>query len=237
MASPAPGSCGLNTRPRSRYNEAMSRRSARRRRWCSPVPAAGCRGGIAGFIESLLRDAPRGAARRPEEGARGGAVAVGHQASWGPELKLINISSTGVLVETGVKFAPGSTTNLPLVRPRDRAGRAGAFHPQRRRADRRTWCALSCRRGLCEGARSRRPRRAGGSRHRRPSTLAALLASVLSHPRERPEPAHARFAQGLRQLVGARDVRISSGRAGSPAGGKRCTSRSRVTTVRARPCR
>ena len=41
----------------------------------------------------------------------------GIKLSWGAELQLINISSTGVLVESGSKFTPGSTTNLHLTGP------------------------------------------------------------------------------------------------------------------------
>ena len=59
----------------------------------------------------------------------------GIKVSWGPELQLVNISSTGVLVESGSKFAPGSTTDLHLSRPRDQPRRAGSLHSQRRRAD------------------------------------------------------------------------------------------------------
>ncbi len=35
--------------------------------------------------------------------------------SWGLEVRLINISTTGVLIETGSKFAPGTTTGLRLT--------------------------------------------------------------------------------------------------------------------------
>ena len=41
----------------------------------------------------------------------------GVKAAWGTELELINISSTGLLVETGSKFTPGSTTELHLSGP------------------------------------------------------------------------------------------------------------------------
>ena len=37
--------------------------------------------------------------------------------SWGDEVGLVNISSSGVLVETGSKFIPGSTTDLHLSGP------------------------------------------------------------------------------------------------------------------------
>jgi hypothetical protein len=48
-----------------------------------------------------------------------------------------------------------------------------------------------------------------------PQELASLLASVFATVDERSEPAHARFAHGLRRLVGARDVQVRSGSAAS----------------------
>jgi hypothetical protein len=36
---------------------------------------------------------------------------------WGLEVRLLNISSTGMLIETGSKFTPGSVTHLQLCGP------------------------------------------------------------------------------------------------------------------------
>ena len=41
---------------------------------------------------------------------------------------------------------------------------------------------------------------------------------MLGNPHDGAEPAHARFAHGLRQLVGARDVQVRSGAAASTGG-------------------
>ncbi len=138
----------------------------------------------------------------------------------GPALELINISSTGVLVETGSKFAAGWTTNLQLCGPetdlvvparfiRSDVARIDGLGVRYRAAAAfaRKLDIDECGDGLARDGRT-------------PATpseeLAALFAAVLSGTRD--EPAHARFANGLRQLVGARDVRVSSGRAESSAG-------------------
>jgi hypothetical protein len=133
-------------------------------------------------------------------------------------VQLINISSTGVLVETGSKFAPGSTTNLQLCGPEtDLVVPARFIRSDVARID-----GLGVRyRAAAAFAKEidlTGPRRAAGQPSTPPEALAELLGSVLSPARERPEPAHARFAQGLRQLVGARDVRVSAGGAGSAGG-------------------
>jgi CheY-like chemotaxis protein len=138
--------------------------------------------------------------------------------SWGAELQLINISSTGVLVETGSKFAPGSTTNLQLCGPETNLVVPVRFI----RSDVARIDGLGVRyRAAAAFAKEidlTGPRRPAGQPSTPPEALAELLGSVLSPARERPEPAHARFAQGLRQLVGARDVRVSAGGAGSAGG-------------------
>jgi CheY-like chemotaxis protein len=136
----------------------------------------------------------------------------------GPELQLINISSSGVLIETGSKFAPGSTASLQLCGPetnlvvpvrfiRSDVARIDGLGVRYRAA-----AAFTKEIDLAG------PRRDAGQPATPPEALAALLGSVLSAARERPEPAHASFAQGLRQLVGARDVRLAAAGAGSTSG-------------------
>jgi hypothetical protein len=51
-----------------------------------------------------------------------------------------------------------------------------------------------------------------------PQDLAGLLGAVLANAAARSEPAHARFAEGLRELVGARDVQVRIGAMGSVGG-------------------
>ena len=171
------------------------------------------------FIEQQLRDRTRDERRVALRKSLGDVPWLSAiKLSWGPELQLINISSTGVLVETESKFAPGSTTNLQLcgletnlVVPvrfiRSDVARIDGLGVRYRAA-----AAFSKEIDLAD------PRSGAGLPVPPPEALAALLGSVLTSARERSESAHARFAQGLRQLVGARDVRVSAGGAGSAGG-------------------
>ncbi len=124
-----------------------------------------------------------------------------------------------MLVETGSKFAPGSTTNLHSVGPETNLVVPVRFI----RSDVARIDGLGVRyRAAAAFAKEvdlAGPRRDAGAPATPPQELAALLGSVLVNPRrERPEPAHARFAQGLRQLIGARDVQVRAGWSGSAGG-------------------
>jgi CheY-like chemotaxis protein len=137
--------------------------------------------------------------------------------SCGDELQLINISSTGLLVETGSRLTPGSTTELHLSGPGTNMvvpvrfirsdiarmdGMGVRFH-----------AAAAFTKELDLANPRPRPEVAGPSP--RPEELAALLGAVYSEFADSSEPAHARFAQGLRRLVGARDVQVRTGSSGS----------------------
>ena len=141
----------------------------------------------------------------------------GIKLKWGPELQLVNISSTGLLVETGSKFAPGSTTELHLSGPETNLVVPVRFI--------RSDVARIDGRGVRYHAAAAFARELDltGPRRDAPATppeeLAALLGAVFVNAHERPEPAHARFAQGLRLLVGARDVQVRTG-ATESAGGR-----------------
>jgi CheY-like chemotaxis protein len=142
----------------------------------------------------------------------------GVKLGWGADIDVINISPSGVLIETGSKFTPGSTTDLHLSGPeknlivpvrfiRSEVARidslgvryhaAGAFTRQIDLAAPRTAAAPSSP----------------------PQALATLLADVLDEANRREEPRHLRFARGLRELVGAREVQIHRG-AAVAAGGR-----------------
>ncbi len=171
------------------------------------------------FIEQQLRDRASDERRIALRKSHGDVPWLsGIKVSWGAELQLINISSTGVLVETGSKFAPGSTTNLQLCGPETNLVVPVRFI----RSDVARIDGLGVRYRAAAAFTKEidltGPRRAAGQPSTPPEALAELLGSVLSPARERPEPAHARFAQGIRQLVGARDVRVSAGGAGSAGG-------------------
>ena len=141
----------------------------------------------------------------------------GIKLSWGPELQLVNISSTGVLVESGSKFAPGSTTELHLSGPETNLVVPVRFIRS----------AVARIDGLgvryhAAAAFAKELDLAGPRRVDAPATppqeLASLLGSVFATANERSEPAHARFADGLRRLVGARAVQVRTGSAGSAGG-------------------
>ena len=134
--------------------------------------------------------------------------------SSGPDVQLINISSTGVLVESGSKFAPGSTTELHLSGPETNLVIPVRFiRSAVARTDElgvRYYAAAAFAKALDLAG----PRRTDAPAIP-PQELASLLESVFATAKERSEPAHARFADGLRRLVGARDVKVRTGSAGS----------------------
>jgi CheY-like chemotaxis protein len=172
------------------------------------------------FIEQQLRERAREERRIALRRGLGDVPWLsGVKVSWGAELQLINISNTGVLVETGSKFAPGSTTNLHLCGPETNLVVPARFI----RSDVARIDGLGVRyRAAAAFAKEidlAGPRCEAGLPATPSEALAALFGSVLSRAHERPEAAHARFAQGLRQLIGARDVRVSAGGMDS-AGGK-----------------
>jgi CheY-like chemotaxis protein len=138
--------------------------------------------------------------------------------SSGDELRLINISSTGVLVETGTKLVPGMTTELHLSGP----GTSLVIPARFVRSDIARIDGLGVRfhaaAAFTKELDLANPRRDVAVPSTRPEELAALFGSVLSSGHDRPEPAHDRFAKGLRQLIGARDVRVSAGGMGSAGG-------------------
>jgi CheY-like chemotaxis protein len=140
----------------------------------------------------------------------------GIKLSWGPELQLINISSTGVLVESGSKFTPGSTTDMYLSGP----GTNLVVPVRFIRSDVARIDGLGVR--YHAAATFAKELDLSGPRRDVPETplkdLAGLLGAVLANADGRPEPAHARFAQGLRGLVGARDVQVRVGAMGSVGG-------------------
>jgi CheY-like chemotaxis protein len=138
---------------------------------------------------------------------------------WGTDVSLVNISTSGVLMETGSKFAPGSTTELHLKGPETnlvvpvrfvrtdiaRIDNLGVKYHAAARFDREI--------DLDRGG----PRRAGHP-SKPPQALAQLLVSALAAEGRRAEPAHAAFVRGVRELVGARDVQLRTAPIGSPGG-------------------
>ena len=204
------------------FDEAMSRRSAQDTALALARPGSHqLLEDSNASVEQHLRDRASEERRVALRKGRGDVPWLsGIKLWWGPELELINISSTGLLVETGSKLAPGTTTNLQLFGPetnlvvpvrfiRSEVARVDGFGVRYR-------AAAAFAKELDIDGRDAGPGREGRAPATPSEELAALFGDVLSSTSD--EPAHARFAQGLRRLVGARDVRVSSGPAESSAG-------------------
>jgi PilZ domain-containing protein len=130
----------------------------------------------------------------------------GVELEWATDAALVNLSTSGALVETGSKLTPGTTTELRLSSP---AGAlvvpARVIRSEIARIDGfgvRYHAAAAFDRDIDLSM----PQHAGPAVP--PEKLAQLLATALAEPRAAGEPAHVRFARGLRELVGARDVQV-----------------------------
>jgi CheY-like chemotaxis protein len=169
-------------------------------------------------IAQQLREAAHEERRIALRRARGDVPWLsGVKLPWGPELQLVNISSTGVLVETGSKFAPGSTSELHLSGP----GTNLVVPVRFIRSDVARIDGLGVRYHAA-AAFAKEIDLEGPRRRQAPATppqdLAALLGDALANLGSGGEPAHATFAHGLRRLVAARDVQVRAGSAGAVGG-------------------
>ena len=197
------------------YSDAAAERARMSTRLVRPVDLGA--GDV--LISRQLREAARDDRRIALRKGRGDVPWLsGIKLSWGQELQLVNISSTGVLVETGSKLAPGSTTELHLSGPE-----TNLVVPVRViRSDVARIDGLGVRYHAA-AAFSKEidldgPRRRAAAPPTPPQELALLLGDALGSGRDDREPACTRFAQGLRRLVGARDVQLRTGPTGSSAG-------------------
>ena len=201
------------------YREEAAREAAERRERSLIRPFDGAVARMAGVDDLVVETVPfavrsaedrRTAVRRAQQEL---PWLSGVRVGWGSDVSLVNISSSGVLMETGSKVVPGSTTELLLSGPEtslvvpvrfvrsdvariDRLGvkyhAAGEFGKEIDLSD---------------------PHRAVSAS--RPRALVELLASALNRGKE---PAHAAFIRGVAELVGARDIQlraIAPGLAGS----------------------
>jgi hypothetical protein len=127
---------------------------------------------------------------------------------WGLDVDLVNISRTGLLVESGSKLAPGVTLKLHLSGPGTNLVVLTRFvRSEVARINRlgvRYYAAAQFEKPLDVLA----PRHEPVRRSTAPDALAELLATVLAERDHHPEPAQIRFARGFRELVRARDVLI-----------------------------
>ena len=127
---------------------------------------------------------------------------------WGADVQLVNISRTGILIESGSKVTPGISLDLQLTgMGQNRVVLARFVRSEVARVDRlgvRYHAAAQFEQPLdiltprSEPAATATPR-----------ALADLFATVVSETHQR-EGASIRFARGLRGLIGARDVLIRS---------------------------
>ncbi len=192
------------------YNEAAAQRAAESTQLVRSIDLQASDA----FVGQQLRDAAREERRVALRKGRGDVPWLSRiKSSWGQELQLVNISSTGVLVETAEKLVPGSTTELYLSGPE-----TNLVVPVRViRSDVARIDGLGVR-YLAAAAFAKQidlngPRRRSASGSTPAQDLATLLGEVLATPRDGRETAHARFAHGLRQLIGARDVQVRTGSA------------------------
>ena len=131
----------------------------------------------------------------------------GIKLSWGLELGLLNISSTGVLVETTTKLLPGTAADLVLTGPETnlivpaRFVRSEVGHIDTLGVRYQAAAAFDSTLELLTPAR---PAPAALA----PKALADLLTAVLAEGESRSAPACERFAQGLRRLSGVRDIQV-----------------------------
>lgn len=125
---------------------------------------------------------------------------------WGTEVDMVNISRTGLLVESGSKVTPGVTLELQLTgMGQSRIVLARFVRSEIARVDR-----LGVR--YLAAAQFEQPLdllvpRTEPAPTATPRSLADLFTTVVCDANQ-PEDASIRFARGLRGLVGARDVLI-----------------------------
>lgn len=153
-------------------------------------------------VEETAHQDRRCSQRTPKRGAPG---VWGVRLPWGADVDLVNISRTGLLVESGSKVTPGVTLELHLSGPGlNRVVLARFVRSEVASVDR-----LGVR--YHAAAHFESPidvlgPRAESAGRSTPQSLADLLARVLNESGPQPEPASIRFARGLRSLIGVRDV-------------------------------
>lgn len=131
---------------------------------------------------------------------------------WGTDVSLVNISRTGILVESGSKVTPGVTLELQLSGTGlNRVVLARFVRSEIAGVDRfgvRYHAAATFEQPLDIIAARTEPDASSSARPKpTPQALVSLLNDVVADSNQ-AEAASIRFARGLRDLVGARDVLI-----------------------------
>ena len=124
---------------------------------------------------------------------------------WGLDLNLVNISTGGILLESGTKLPPGITYDLQLdAVEATLVVKARVIRAEVSRVDRggvRYYLAAAFEQHVDLTGRRRVPSMT------MPQALAELMATVVADGSAQ-EPSDVRFARGLRKLVRARDVLV-----------------------------
>lgn len=124
---------------------------------------------------------------------------------WGLDLDLVNISSSGLLVQSSSKISAGITYDLQLAGPETAVVTKARFvRSEVGQVDGRGvkyYSAATFERSL---DLTRRPSASPSQGH----ALTDLVAAAMAEADRQFEPAGARFARGLRELVRARDVLV-----------------------------
>jgi len=171
------------------------------RRPVAPLPAE-----LVHLATSAIPGAAENFRERAERTPRSGPSFWGVQMPGGAEAELVNISRTGVLLECASKVAPGVTLELRLHGMGQNCVVMARFvRSDIARVDRlgvRYHAAAQFEEPLAMP----RPR-AESTPGATPQSLAELFATVVSALNSNEDPS-LRFAQGLRGLIGARDVLI-----------------------------
>lgn len=133
------------------------------------------------------------------------------------EVALVNISTSGVLFESGSKFAPGTTSQVQLTG----AGASMVVPVRFIRSEISRIDALGVKYHAAAAFDKEidlaGPQRFAAAPSTPPEALAQLLASAFAGSTA-DDPASVRFALGVRQLVGARDVKLRTSSAPSSGG-------------------
>jgi hypothetical protein len=130
---------------------------------------------------------------------------------WGPEVSLLNISRTGMLVETTFKFTPGNLTEFQLCGPEvNLVVRARFVRSEVAAVDSRS---VKYHAAAVFSEELRLQTFLGrGNLFSPPKALAELLTHVVADlDRYGQGGLRSRFEQGLRKLVVARDIQIRDG--------------------------
>jgi CheY-like chemotaxis protein len=131
--------------------------------------------------------------------------------SWGLEVDMLDISRTGMLIETSSRFTPGTTTEFQLSGPDTSLAVPARFVRSEVATVGAQGVKYHAAVTFAKELHFREPVRFGSTASA-PRALAELLTQVLGefdHDRDRTA-LRTRFSQGLRRLVPARDIQIAS---------------------------